>query len=179
MNKFDSPSPKYALCQVWFKLAKWFWRKRFLNILNRNLLFRDYIPLEKGVALHLNKLESPSPKDALCQVWFKLAKWFWRRRFLNIFNIFYSFRYYLPLEKGVALHLNKLESPPLKDALCQVWFEIGPVVLEKKLKMCKRQTRGDQKSSLELSAQVSEKGRSPFQRGTTYIKSGRNMSGCI
>ena len=33
--------------------------------------------------------------------------------------------YYLaiisPLEKGVALHLNKLESPPPKDALCLVW----------------------------------------------------------
>ena len=36
-------------------------------------------PLEKGGALHLNKLESPSPKDALCQVWLKLAQWFWRR----------------------------------------------------------------------------------------------------
>ena len=34
----------------------------------------------KGVALHLNKLESPSAKDALCQVWLKLAQWFWRRR---------------------------------------------------------------------------------------------------
>ena len=26
------------------------------------------------------KLESPSPKDALYQVWLKLAQWFWRRR---------------------------------------------------------------------------------------------------
>ena len=24
------------------------------------------------------KLESPSPKDGLCQVWLKLARWFWR-----------------------------------------------------------------------------------------------------
>ena len=31
-------------------------------------LFNNYLPLEKGRALHLNKLESPSPKDALCQV---------------------------------------------------------------------------------------------------------------
>ena len=37
--------------------------------------------LEKGRALHLNKLEFPSPKDALWQVWSKLAQWFWRRRF--------------------------------------------------------------------------------------------------
>ena len=39
----------------------------------------NYVPFEKGGALHLNKLESPSPKDALCQVWLKLAQWFWRR----------------------------------------------------------------------------------------------------
>ena len=31
--------------------------------------FRKYLPLEKGLALYLKKLESPSPKDALCQVW--------------------------------------------------------------------------------------------------------------
>ena len=28
----------------------------------------------------LKKIESPSPKDALCQVWLKLAQWFCRRR---------------------------------------------------------------------------------------------------
>ena len=48
--------------------------------------FCYYLPLEKRMALHLNKFESPPTKDALCQVWFKLAQWFWRR-FLNIFNI--------------------------------------------------------------------------------------------
>ena len=30
--------------------------------------FRNYLPLEKGGALHLSKLESSLPKDALCQV---------------------------------------------------------------------------------------------------------------
>ena len=41
--------------------------------------FCNYLPLEKGRILHLNKLESPLLKDALCQVWLKLAQWFWRR----------------------------------------------------------------------------------------------------
>ena len=53
----------------------------FFNFVNVFSLFRYYLPLEKGGALHLNKLESPLPKDALCQVWLKLAQWFWRRRF--------------------------------------------------------------------------------------------------
>lgn len=26
------PSPKYALCQVWLKLTKWFWRKNLIKI---------------------------------------------------------------------------------------------------------------------------------------------------
>ena len=71
--------------------------------------------LEKGGALHLNKLESPLLKDALYQVWLKLAQWIWRRRFFSFVNVFSLFRNHLPLEKGVALHLNKSESPSPKD----------------------------------------------------------------
>ena len=52
----------------------------FFNFDNVFSLFRNYLPLEKGGALHLKKLESPLPKDALCQVWLKLAQWFWIRR---------------------------------------------------------------------------------------------------
>ena len=105
--KIESNSPKDALCQVWLKLAQWFWRRRFLNFANVFSLFYNYLPLEKIRALHLNKLESPLPKDALCQVWMQLAQSFWRRRFLNFFNVFSLFRNYLPLEEGRALHLNK------------------------------------------------------------------------
>ena len=43
------------------------------------MLFRNYLPLEKGMTLYLDKLESPSAKDALCQVLLKLGKWFLRR----------------------------------------------------------------------------------------------------
>ena len=92
----------------------------FYKLVNVISLFRNYLLLEKGMALHLNKLESSSPKDALCQVWLKLALWFLRRRFLKLVNVFSLFPYYLPLEMGVAFHLNKLESPLPKDALCQV-----------------------------------------------------------
>ena len=80
LNKLESPSLKDALCQDWLKLARWFWRRRFLNFVNLFSLFRNYLPLDKGGALHLNDLESRLPKDALCQVWFKSVQWFWRRR---------------------------------------------------------------------------------------------------
>jgi hypothetical protein len=59
----------------WLVLEK----KIFFNF-NVFLHFRYYLPLEKGNPLHLNKLETPPPKDDLCQVWLKLAQWFWRSR---------------------------------------------------------------------------------------------------
>ena len=93
-------------------------------------------PLRKGMALHLNKLKSPSPKDALCQVWLKLAQWFLRfwRRFLKFVNVFSLIPYYLPLEKGVVLHLKKFESPSPKEALCQIWLQLDQWFLRRKWK---------------------------------------------
>ena len=97
----------------------------FLNFVNVFLLFPNYLPLKKGVTLHLNKLESHSPKDAMCQVWLNLAHWFLRIKFFIFVSVFSLIRNYIPLEKGGALHLNKLESPLPKDASSLV--EIGPV----------------------------------------------------
>ena len=56
------------------------------------------------------KVEYPSPKDVLCQVWLKLALWFWRRRFLNFVNFFFAlFCNYLPLNRAwpfIWINLN-------------------------------------------------------------------------
>jgi hypothetical protein len=65
---------KDDLYQVWLKLASCFWRKRFFKNFSVFLFFWYYLPLEKGNPLHLNNLESPLPKDDLCQVWLKLAQ---------------------------------------------------------------------------------------------------------
>jgi hypothetical protein len=73
-----------------------------------------------GYPLYLKKLETPLPKDALCQVWLKLAQWFWRRRFLNDPTSFFHFCDYLPFEEDLALYLNKLGFPSPKDDLYQV-----------------------------------------------------------
>jgi hypothetical protein len=99
-------------------LAGWFWKRRFL--FSVFLLFRYYLPLEKDYPLFLNKVESPSPKDDLCQVWLKLAHWFWRRRFLNDPTPILHFCDYLPFEEDLALYLNKFEFPSPNDNLYQV-----------------------------------------------------------
>jgi hypothetical protein len=77
-------------------------------------------PLGEGLSLPLHKHESPLPKDDLCQVWLKLAQWFWRRKFLNDPIRFLHFCDYLPFEEDLALYLNKLEFPSPKDTLYQV-----------------------------------------------------------
>ena len=123
LNTLESPSPKDALCQVWLKLAQWFWR-RFSNFVNEFLLFLNYLPLEKGGALLLNKLQSPSDKDALCQVWLELANLFWRR-FLNFFNVFSLFRIIFPWKRtGPFIRTNFIQG-----CIVPSLFEIGPVVL--------------------------------------------------
>jgi hypothetical protein len=87
-------------------------KKKIFKNFQRFLLFRYYLPLERGYPLPLNKLETPSPKDDLCQVWLKLIQWFWRR----------------------SRKCKSLQTDRRTD---------------------RRRTMGDQKSSLELSAQVS------------------------
>ena len=57
---------------------------------------------------YLNKLESPPPKNALCQVWFLLAQWFWRREFLNFINVFSLFGY-------IILSCKLVDSDWLRD----------------------------------------------------------------
>jgi hypothetical protein len=99
------------------KLAGWFWRRRFLKKIS--VYFYSFViisPLEKGNPLHLNNLESPLPKDDLCQVWLKLAQWFWRR----------------------SRKCKSLQTDGRQDK-----------------RTAGRRTKGDQKSSLELLAQVS------------------------
>ena len=51
------------------------------------------------------------------------------KKILNLVNIFSLFRNDLPLKKGEALHLNKLESSSPKDE----FVEIGLVTLERKI----------------------------------------------
>ena len=43
--------------------------KNFKDFVKVISLLRNYLPLEKDGVIHLNKLESYSPNDVLCQVW--------------------------------------------------------------------------------------------------------------
>ena len=63
---------KNALCQLWLKLALWFWRKRFLNFVGVFLLFRNYLPLTNGV---VNIVLREYNVTFLCHYWFLYILW--------------------------------------------------------------------------------------------------------
>ena len=118
LNKHDFPSPKDALSQVSLKLVLWFWKRRFFKFVNVFSLFRYFLPLEKGVVLHLNKLEFPSPKDVFVPSLVEIGLVVLKKKTYRVRQCIFAILFLSPLGKGVALHLNKLESPLPKDALC-------------------------------------------------------------
>jgi hypothetical protein len=95
--KLKSALSQKAFMQIWAILAQLFKGKTFFNDLGKVLHFCDYLPFEKDMALNLNNLDIPLPKDDSFQVWLKLACWFWRRSyFFNINICKYGFPYYGP-----------------------------------------------------------------------------------
>ena len=109
----------------------------FLNFVNVYLPFHNYIPLEKSGALHLNKLEFPSPRIAMCQDWLKLATWFSTRRFLNFVNVLSLFCVIISTWKKVGPSFDKIWIPFTRECFVPSLVEISPVILEKKMKMWK------------------------------------------
>ena len=77
-KKLESPPPKDALSQTRLQLSPWFWRRRFLNLV-----------------------------DAFSLLPLKLAHRFRKWIFWNFLNVFLPFRNYLPLEKvGSFIWIN-------------------------------------------------------------------------
>ena len=88
-------------------------------------------------------------------LWLKFAQWFSSRRLLNCVNVsIFPISVYLPLKRGVDFEFiwTNLNSFLPKDTLCQVWLKFAQ---KPKMGKDRRRTTGDQKISLELSAQVS------------------------
>ena len=82
------------------------------------------------MTLCLSKTEFPLDKDTLClhEFFLKGAEWF--LYFYNFETLIYFHYNYLPLERGMNLHLNKLESPLHFTS----FVKIGRVALEMILK---------------------------------------------
>ena len=81
------------LCAKFVKVVQWFWRWRFWNFVNIFLELQNNLPFKRAWPFIWTKL-----KDAVCKVWF------YRRKCFNFFNV-------ISPGKGVALHVNKLDTP--------------------------------------------------------------------
>ena len=104
-------------------------RKRFVCFINQFSVFRNYFPVGKE---HGHLFEQTCSWIYFTHEYFVqslieirqvvIEKIFEFRRGILLFHKCS----YLPLENGVALHLNKLASPSLKDdALCKVWLKLA------------------------------------------------------
>ena len=99
-----------------------------------NLLFDYNLPLKRTCLLHLNKDESPTPKNILCHVWLKLAQCFWRE-FLDFFNVVLVFPLLSLFGKGRGPSFEQTWIPFTLECFVSSLGEIGLVVLEKTSKM--------------------------------------------
>ena len=111
------------------------------------LLFCYYIQFEKGMVIQLNKLETPTQKDVLCQVWLIFAEWFLRRSFRSF-----------ALRKGDGLSFDKTNSLHLRKLCARFLLNCASGSKEEIENIKNWQTAsGDQESSSKISAQVSLK----------------------
>jgi hypothetical protein len=67
----------------------------------------------------------------LCQVWLKLAQWFWRGRLLNDPNLFFIFLWLSPLWRGPDPLFEQTWIPFIQRKFVQSLIEFGLLVLEK------------------------------------------------
>ena len=93
-------------------------------------LFCYHLQLEKGMALHLKKLESPSPRNAMWQDWLELDMWFCRRffKFSNFQHYIFAILLALPLEKVWQLIQGCFVSNLVEIAWLSGPFEVGKYI---------------------------------------------------
>ena len=109
----------------------------FFNFVNVFSLFCHYLPLEKGGALHLNKLKS-NLNPLHPKMLFAKFGWNWLRgsgkedffKFVNVFSLFCN---YLPLKKERGPSFEQTWIPFTQGCFVPSLVEIGPVVQEEKI----------------------------------------------
>ena len=106
------------------KLAQWIWRRRFFKVDKAFSLIRNYLPLRKCLAKqNIISFTQEWFVEYLVEIVPPLLE-----KIFNICECFFTLCLYNYW--GVALYLNKLESPSLKAALIG-WC--GQLVLEQKI----------------------------------------------
>ena len=124
--KLEFPSPEDVLRQIWWKLAQ-FGREEE-DFLISSMYFRYFVNISpwKRVGYLFKKLESPSPKDTLCQVWLK----FLEKDFFYFVNEILTIGLLSPLGKGQDPSFEHIGIPFTQGCIVPILVENGQVVLE-------------------------------------------------
>ena len=99
---------------------------RYTSLINNKtwqhcfICIQNYLPLDRDVALYLNKLESTAPVPRmLCANFVETGPAILEKKIFKFSQCIFAIKSnYLPFENGLAPYLNKFESPSPKDALC-------------------------------------------------------------
>ena len=75
-------------------------------------------PLGKGWGLSLNKLESLTPKDALCLAWLKVGQMVMEKKNFKFWQCIFATSLSSPLGKGRGPSFEKKLNPPHQRMLC-------------------------------------------------------------
>ena len=89
-----------------------------LKFANEFLLFRYYLPW-KGCDPSFEQNWNPFAQECFVSLLVEIGPGVLEKKMYNS-NLSMYFRYYIPLQKGFALHLKKLEITSHKDPLAQV-----------------------------------------------------------
>ena len=123
----------------------------------------EYLPLEKCVVLHLNKLESPPLSSGiLIALLVEIGSLALEKKILKTSSMYFHYFVNIPLGKrlGLSVEQTGITFTHVKDALCHFgrnWPSYSREKVEnvKSYRRTDRQMTDDQKSSLERSAQMS------------------------
>ena len=102
----------------------WLYHKRRKN---HHLLY------ENLMVLHLNKLEFPSSKDALCHILVEISPAVLEKKIFKFCQCIFVISLSSPLEKGWGPSLEQTWVLTTQWCIVQSLVEIGSVVLEKKI----------------------------------------------
>ena len=110
-----------ANCQVWLKLAQWFWRRIFLNIFNRNLLFRYYLPLEKEP----EETWIPSTQGCFVPSLVEIGPVVLEKKIFKFRQFIFTISWLSPLRKGRGFSFKQNLIPFSQGCICSVWLKFA------------------------------------------------------
>jgi hypothetical protein len=90
------------------------------------LHFCDYLPFKEDLALYLNNLESPLPKDDLYQLsLIEIGLLVLEKKIFKNFQCIFTLLLLSPLGERQSPSYEQFRIPSPKDDLCQVWLKLA------------------------------------------------------